>query len=78
MRKISKKDCAIVRDEIIPELVRMKHRLGQLGFFGTMHQMDRVTQRVGYELIELAPWTDSRASREAFRIWSKIEKERYT
>lgn len=50
------------QSEFATELVRIKHRAGQLGLFRTMHALDKATQAVGWELADKAPKT-ARAKR---------------
>ncbi len=40
---------------LISEAVLLKARLGQLGLFRSMHQMDDVTRELGWEVAELDP-----------------------
>lgn len=69
---ITKKQADRVRDELIPDLVRLKHKCGELGLLATMQAIDLATYRAGYELIELAPWPiDEKTRRDARRALDK-------
>ena len=42
-----------VRDEIVPELLDIRDRLGRSEMWKTYHEMDGVIKRIGWELSEL-------------------------
>lgn len=70
-----------VRNEamtMLSELSRIKHRLGQMGFFKAMRAMDAAVSEFGFELAERAALTDHgpEVAGELAKVHARYRKER--